>query len=49
METLPDSKRKNVVKKVKKADNMRWLSLHASVDGVYEEYPGFENIQNIRD
>ena len=40
MDTLPDSKRKNVVKKVKKAVNMRWLSLHASVDGVYEEYAG---------
>ena len=40
MEILPDNKRKNVVKKVKKAFNTRWLSLHASVDGVYEEYAG---------
>ena len=40
MNTLPDKKHKNVVKKVKKAVNMRWLSLHASVDGVYEEYVG---------
>ena len=38
METLPENKRKNVVKKVRKAVNKRWLSLHASVDGVYEEY-----------
>ena len=38
METLPDNKHKNVVKKVKKAVNTRWLSLHASVDGAYEEY-----------
>ena len=40
VETLPDNKHKNVAKKVKKAVNMRWLSLHASVDGVYEEYVG---------
>ena len=40
METLPDNKRKNVVQKVKKAVNTRWLSLDASVDGVYEEYAG---------
>ena len=40
METLLDNKYKNVVKKVKKAVNTRWLSLHASVDGVYEEYVG---------
>ena len=40
METLLENKRKNVVKKVKKAVNWRWLGLHASVDGVYEEYVG---------
>ena len=40
METLPDNKRKNVVKKVKKAVNVRWLSLHAFVDGVHEEHAG---------
>ena len=40
METMPDNKRKNVVKKVKKAANTRWLSLHASVDRVCEEYVG---------
>ena len=40
METLLDNKRKNVVKKVKKSVNTRWLSLHAFVDGVHEEYFG---------
>ena len=40
METLPDNKRKNVVKKVKKAVNARWPSLHASVDGIYKAYVG---------
>ena len=40
-EILSYSKRKNGVKKVKKkAVNTRWLSLHASVDGLYEEYIG---------
>ena len=38
METMPDKKRKNGVKKVKKALNARWLSLHASIYGVYKEY-----------
>ena len=38
METLVDNKHKNVVKKLKKAVNTRWLSWHASVDGVYKEY-----------
>ena len=40
IETLHGSKRKDVVKKVKKAVNTRWFSLHASVDAVYEEYVG---------
>ena len=40
IETLPDKKPKNVVKTVKKAVSTRWISLHASVDGVYEEYGG---------
>ena len=38
--TLLNNKCKNVAKKVKKAVNTGWLSLHASVDGVYEEYAG---------
>ena len=40
METFSDNKRKNVVKKLKNEVNTRWLSLHASVNGVYEEYVG---------
>ena len=40
MEALPDNKRKNVVKKIKKAVNARWPSLHASVDGIYKAYVG---------
>ena len=40
MEIMPENKRKSVAKKVKKAVNRRWLSLHALVDGVYEEYNG---------
>ena len=40
LETLPPKKKKNAVKKIKKAVNTRWLSLHASVDGIYDEYPG---------
>ena len=47
METLPDNKRKNVVKKVKKAVNTGWLSLHAQVDGVHEEYAGLLEIFSI--
>ena len=39
-EILSYNKRKNCVKKVKKAVNTKWLSLHASVDWVYEEYVG---------
>ena len=40
MKTFSDNKRKNVVKKLKNEVNTRWLSLHASVNGVYEEYVG---------
>ena len=39
-ETLPDNRRKKDVKKVKEAVSTRWLSLHASFDGVCEEYVG---------
>ena len=31
---------KMLLKKVKKSVNTRWLSLHAFVDGVHEEYVG---------
>ena len=34
MKTVPDNKRKNVFKNIKKAVNTRYLILHASVDGV---------------
>ena len=47
METPPDNKHKSVVKKVKNAVNTRWLSLHASVDGVYEEYISLLEIFSI--
>ena len=47
METLPDNKRKNVLKKVKKAVNARWPSLHASVDGIYKEYVGLLEVFSI--
>ena len=40
IEPLLNNKCKNVAKKVKKAVNTGWLSLHAFADGVYEEYAG---------
>ena len=39
-DTLPAKRKKNIVKRVKKACLTRWLSLHASVDAIYEEYVG---------
>ena len=47
METLPDNKRKNVVKKVKKPVNTRKLSFHALVDGVYEKHVDLLEIFSI--
>ena len=47
IETLHDNKRKKVVKKVKKAVNTRWVILHASVDGLYEEDAGLLETFNI--
>ena len=38
--TLPAKRKKNIVKRVKKACRTRWLSLHASVDAIYEVYVG---------
>ena len=35
-----DTLRKTVVRKVKKAVVTRWLSLHAAVDGICDEYAG---------
>ena len=46
-EILSYRKRKNGVKKVKKAVNTRWLSLHASVDRLYEGYIGLLETFNI--
>ena len=39
-DTLPAKRKKNIVKRVKKACRTRWLSLHAFVDAIYEEYVG---------
>ena len=48
LDSLPPKKKKNVVKKKKKkAVNTRWLSLHASVDGIYDEYPGLLETMNV--
>ena len=38
--TLPAKRKKNIVKRVKKACRTRWLCLHASVDAIYEVYVG---------
>ena len=37
---LPAKRKENIVKRFKKACRTRWLSLHASVDAIYEEYVG---------
>ena len=37
-DTLPAKRKKNIVKRVKKACCTCWLSLHASVDAIYKEY-----------
>ena len=47
LDSLPPKKKKNVVKKIKKAVNTRWLSLHASVDGIYDVYPGLLETMNV--
>ena len=31
----------------KKAVNTRWLSLHVSVDGIYDEHPGLLETMNV--
>ena len=45
--SLPPKKKKNVFRKIKKAVNTRWLSLHASVDGIYDEYPGLLGTMHV--
>ena len=43
------SNKKNIVKRVKKACRTRWLSLHAGVDAVYDEYEGIvKTLQEIQ-
>ena len=37
---LPAKRKKNIVKRVKKACRARQVSLHASIDAIYEEYFG---------
>ena len=37
-DTMPNKRQKNIIKRVKKACRTRWLSLHAGVDAVYDEY-----------
>ena len=45
-----NKRKKNIVKKVKKACRTRWLSLHAGVDATYEEYEGLvRSLEKIRD
>ena len=47
---LSSKRRKNIVKKMKKACRTRWLSLHAGVDAAYEEYEGLvKTLEKIRD
>lgn len=42
-ETMSKRKKKKIVHRVKKACRTRWLSLHASVNAVHEEYAGILN------
>ena len=49
-DSLSNKRKKNIVKKVKKACRTRWLSLHAGVDATYEEYEGLvRSLEKIRD
>ena len=47
LDTLPSNKCKKVVRKVKKAVITRWLILHASADGLYDEYVGLLETLNL--
>ena len=40
LDTLPAKRKKNIVKRVKKACPTCWFSLHTSVDAIYKEYAG---------
>ena len=48
-DTMSNKRQKNIVKRVKKACRTRWLSLHAGVDVVYNEYEGIvRTLQDIQ-
>ena len=48
-DTMSNKRQKNIVKRVKKACRTRWLSLHAGVDVVYDEYEGIvKTVQEIQ-
>ena len=48
-DTMSNKRQKNIVKRVKKACRTRWLSLHAGVDTVYDEYEGIvKTLQKIQ-
>ena len=47
LDTLPSNKHKKVARRVKKGVRTRWLSLHASADGVYDEYVGLLETLNL--
>lgn len=47
---LSKKRKRNAVKRVKKAVRTRWLSLHASVDSIFEEYVGLINaLRRLKD
>ena len=48
-DTMSNKRQKSIVKRVKKACRTRWLSLHAGVDAVYDEYEGIvKTLQEIQ-
>ena len=47
LDTLPSNKHKKALKMMKRAVNTRWLSLHVSVDGVYDQYVGLLKTLNL--
>ena len=46
-DSLTNKGKKKIVKRVKKACRTRWLSLHAGVDAVFEEYEGLINALKV--
>ena len=50
LDTLLAKRKKNIVKRVKKACRTCWLSLHTSVDAIYKEYVGlFHCLRSIQE